>query len=70
MYFLDWNSEFQPLSKVGGYNWRTLCLDASRCGEDVCKLVVLQIHTSCDVVKMDTVIWVVLEPRHHHFANG
>jgi hypothetical protein len=34
------------------------------------KLVVLQIHTSCDVVEVDTVIWVVLEPRHQHFANG
>jgi hypothetical protein len=55
--------------KVGRYNWHTSCLDASQCGENVCKLV-LQIHTSCDVVEMDTVIWVVLEPRHQHFANG
>jgi hypothetical protein len=36
----------------------------------VCKLMVFQLHTSGDVVEMDTVIWMVLEPRHQHFANG
>jgi hypothetical protein len=37
--------------------------NTSRCGKDVCKLVVLQIHTSCDVVEVDIVIWVVLAPQ-------
>jgi hypothetical protein len=36
-----------------------------------CKSIPLpNIFDSCDVVEMDTVIWVVPEPRHQHFANG
>jgi hypothetical protein len=42
----------------------------SPCGKDVHKLVALQLHTSCDVVEVDTVISVVSEPKHQHFANG
>jgi hypothetical protein len=48
MYFLDWNGEFQLLSirvtapRFAKLTDNTPCLDASRCGEDVCKLVVLQ----------------------------
>jgi hypothetical protein len=34
------------------------------------KLVVFQLHTRYDVVEMDVVIWVALEPRHQDFANG
>jgi hypothetical protein len=74
MYFLDWNLEHpcdrSTSRKVGRYDWCTSCLDTSQCGKGVRKLVVLQLHTSCDVVEMDTVIWMVLEPQHQHFSNG
>jgi hypothetical protein len=33
----------------------------------MCELMAFQIYTISDVVEVDSVIWVVLDPRHQHF---
>jgi hypothetical protein len=76
---LDWNSEFQPLSicvtalhlaKLADMTGTLPASTQVNLAKNVHKLMIFQIHTICDVVEMDAVIWVVLELSPQHFAYG
>jgi hypothetical protein len=60
-----------PVScKVSRYDRHTPCLNTSQGGKDVRELVIFQVHAIGDVVEMDCIVWMVLEPGHQHLANG
>jgi hypothetical protein len=58
------------MREVGRDDGLTTCLNASRGGVDVHQEMVLQLHPGGDVVKVDGVVCMLLEPRHKQPTDG
>jgi hypothetical protein len=80
---LDWNAPIGACLVVQHTRWAVrewlcptlhihgpLLTDTIQGGEYFCKLMIFQVDAISDVVEVDSVIWMVMEPRHQHLTNG